>query len=205
MNGLAVIDYGVGNIQSVINACSRLGAEPKRVTSGPELIESSFEAIILPGVGAIGEAIKRIREAKLDEALTETVVHQGTKFLGICVGMQIIAENCEEFGYHKGLGWIHGNTKPIDVKESNLPLPHVGWNNIEPEGLGWMPQVLEKKHFYFCHSCSLECDQGLIRGTSDYGKKIVVAIQKENIYGIQCHPEKSSDAGELFLKEFLKA
>lgn len=204
MTQIAIVDYGIGNVQSVVNAFIRIGARPRKVSTGDQLIAEHDQAIIMPGVGAIGEALTKLRARGLESALRQRVVNEGLPFLGICVGMQVLVEICEEFGIHHGFGWIPGRVRRLAPPGSAVRLPHVGWNTIEPVGESWMSTALGNRHFYFCHSYAVECPAHFVRGRSDYGVPFVAAVEQSNIYGVQFHPEMSSGSGESLLTGFLK-
>lgn len=205
MTGVAVIEYGIGNLGSVVNGCRRSGVQPTVVRDGDELRRAECDHIVLPGVGAIGAALEHIRERGLDAALEELVVQQRRPFLGICVGMQVLAEHCEEYGRHDGLGWIPGTVKPLAEKGSGLLLPHVGWNDIEPDTADPLFRDLADRHFYFVHSCALICPDELVIARCTYGKKFICAIRKDNICAVQFHPEKSSSSGIAVLRAFFQS
>ena len=204
MTQIAIVDYGIGNVQSVVNACTRIGARTRKVNTGDQLVAEHDHAIIMPGVGAIGEALAKLRASGLESALRRRVVDEGIRFLGICVGMQVLGEICEEFGTHRGFGWIPGRVRRLAPPGSALRLPHVGWNTVEPVGESWMSAALGNRHFYFCHSYAVECPEHYVRGRSDYGAPFAAAVEHGNIYGVQFHPEMSSDSGEALLAGFLK-
>jgi glutamine amidotransferase len=203
VSSVAVIEYGIGNLGSVVNGCRRAGVEPTVVCNGEELRRANCEKIILPGVGAIGAALKHVRERGLDTALEELVIQQRLPFLGICVGMQILAERCEEFGSFEGLGWIPGTVRRLAEKGSGLRLPHVGWNDVEPSGDDPLFGNVEDRHFYFVHSYAFECPDEFVIGRCTYGKKFVCAIRRDNISAVQFHPEKSSSSGLALLRAFI--
>ena len=203
MAGLSIVEYGIGNIQSAVNACRRVGADPKMVRSGAELLARGSTRIMLPGVGAIGEAMANLRERRLDEALRRRVIDDGVPFLGICVGMQMLGEVCEEFGEHRGLGWIPGRVRRLAPVGSGLRLPHVGWNTIEVTGADPLLADLNGEHFYFQHSYALQCGEEYVLARTDYGEPFVSAVRKGHITGVQFHPEKSSTAGARLLAAFL--
>jgi len=160
------------------------------------------EKIVLPGVGAIGAALEQIRDRGLDTALHELVIQQGRPFLGICVGMQVLAEHCEEYGSFEGLGWIPGTVRRIAEKGSGLRLPHVGWNDIEHSVDDSLFRGIDDRHFYFVHSCALFCPDDLVIGRCTYGENFVCAVRKDNICAVQFHPEKSSSSGIAVLRAF---
>lgn len=201
MSSVCILDYGSGNVKSVLNLFSSL-AKHVVVSNDPAEIQQATH-IVLPGVGAFGAAMRKINE-KLPLEVLEKVVLGGKKpFLGICVGMQVLAVRGMEFGECQGLGWIGGVVEKIDSK--HLPLPHVGWNNISAKrpsplltGLGDDPD------FYFVHSYAFctESEQDTL-ATTHYGKEFCSVVQRENIHGVQFHPEKSQRTGIKLAKNFL--
>lgn len=201
---VTIIEYGIGNIASVVNACARVGAEPVVVSDGSQLRAATPSHIIMPGVGAIGEALGRLRERGLEEALSELVVSQGAAFLGICVGMQVMAETCEEFGQHRGLGWIPGRVRRLAPAGSDLRLPHVGWNTIEGTQPGDpLLQAIDGKDVYFVHSYAVETSDDCVLARTEYGSRFVSAVRRGRTYGVQFHPEKSSTIGDALLRAFV--
>ncbi|ALG75579.1 hypothetical protein VY88_28765 [Azospirillum thiophilum] len=202
---VAVIDYGIGNVQSVLNACRRLTATAERVTDGVALMAFAPDRIILPGVGAIGTALQRLRETGLDTALADRVLGGGTPFLGICVGMQMLADACEEFGSHQGLGWIPGRVVRLGAGNPTLRVPHVGWNTVRachPDDPLFGP--LDGRDFYFVHSYAMDCPADFVAATTKYGGPFVSAVRRGAILGVQFHPEKSTAAGADLLARFLE-
>lgn len=198
---LLVIDYGVGNIQSVVNALWFLGYDPN-VSAEIRSIRSA-DIYIFPGVGAFGEAMKNMRALKIIDVLTEEVIQRKKPVLGICLGMQLLAQNSEEYGYHKGLGWIEGEVKKMS---GNLDarIPHVGWNNIsvsEKEPL--FSRTEESPSFYFDHSFQFVCPPKYVAAWCMHGSYTTAAVQKQNVFGVQFHPEKSQIQGLKLLKGFL--
>ncbi|HID72860.1 TPA: imidazole glycerol phosphate synthase subunit HisH [Candidatus Micrarchaeota archaeon] len=202
---ITVVDYGLGNKRSVIKAFSVLGAEAES-SSDPEKILSA-EAIILPGVGAFGDGMKNLKEAGLIEPMTEAVLKNNTPFLGICLGMQLVAKDSNELGDFQGLGWIDSVVRKFEFgpENSNLKIPHIGWNEAKMnpecplfEGLG------DSANFYFVHSYHMICnDKSVEVATTDYGYSFTSAVQKDNLFATQFHPEKSQKAGLAVLKNFL--
>ncbi len=200
---VSVVSYGVGNIQSVLNACRRIGAEARQATTGDELAAQSPQRIILPGVGAIGAALAALRERGLEHGLAERV-DSGVPFLGICVGMQMLAETCEEFGEHRGLGWIPGHVGRLAPRGERRPVPHIGWNTVEltrPDDPVLRP--IDGKDMYFVHSYAMSCPAEFALATTDYGGTFVSAVRRDHIVGVQFHPEKSSALGDALLRAFV--
>jgi glutamine amidotransferase len=198
----AIIDYGMGNLKSVANAFSFLGQEVRLVKDPAEI--DGARAIILPGVGAFGQAMENLRRLKLVDALNEHVLVRKVPFLGICLGMQLVAQTSEELGTHEGLGWIKGHVKRVGVKEGTR-LPHIGWNDIKvctPDPL--FSRISHDRNFYFVHSFHIECDDVFISAKCHYDVDVTAAIQKENIFATQFHPEKSQENGLRLLRRFIE-
>lgn len=203
---IAVVDYGIGNVQSVINACARLGEQVERVSDGDALAKLSPGKIILPGVGAVGAALERMKVRGFYTPLHQLVKTRGVPFLGICVGMQILADVCEEFGTHRALGWIPGRVERLGRDMPELRVPHVGWNTVKCT----IPDDPVLSHvdgldFYFVHSYAMRCDAEYIAATTPYGSDFVSAVRCGNILGVQFHPEKSSQAGSMLIERFIEA
>jgi imidazole glycerol-phosphate synthase subunit HisH len=201
---VSVIDYGIGNIQSVINALNRAGSCAVSARDSHELIDQDPERIVLPGVGAVGQALSNLRDRGLEAALNECVINNKTPFLGICVGMQILSEKCTEFGEHQGLGWIPGSVDKLSPVNGENKLPHIGWNTIDVVDNNSLFSTLNGHDFYFVHSYALNTSKEYISATTEYGQVFVSAVRREHIAGVQFHPEKSSKLGDILLKEFLK-
>lgn len=198
---ICIIDYGMGNTQSVGNAIEHLGAD-YLISSRREDIQAST-ALILPGVGAFAAAMENLRRLELVDILTDTVVRQGKPFLGICLGMQLLAQDSVELGLHAGLGWIEGHVVAFEPSHE-VRIPHVGWNNChirKQEPL--FHNLAEDAHFYFDHSYHLTCPHELVSATFDYGGHFVASVQKDNIFATQFHPEKSQRHGLRLLRNFL--
>jgi len=196
---IGIIDYGVGNIKAIYE---QLNLSFKIVKN----IEDFFDVtkIILPGVGSFDHAMTSLQNSGMREKLDELVLEKKLPVIGICVGMQMLAKSSEE-GNLKGLGWIDGTVKKFDKsKIKNGPLPHMGWNtlNIEKEN-GIFKNLEEEPRFYFLHSYYFECNNKEdVIATATYGKRFECMVNHENIYGIQCHPEKSHHNGIQLLKNF---
>jgi imidazole glycerol-phosphate synthase subunit HisH len=205
MTKLAIIDYGVGNLGSLIHACNEADCNPVLLSNKADLEKTQATHLILPGVGAVGEALRQLRQRDMEEPLNTLVKEKGTLLLAICVGLQMLAETCIEFGEHKGLGWIEGSsTDRIVPLNSDLILPHVGWNDITlTSDHGGLLEDLDGENFYFVHSYSINCSDKYSIATTEYGPTINCAVRAENIFGVQFHPEKSSRAGARLLSNFL--
>ena len=199
---IAIINLGVGNINSVFNSVKRLNKKPCLIGSGKELIEFNPTHIIMPGVGAVGQAIKYVKEKQFDTALNDLIKEKKCFFCGICLGMHILSEKCEEFGTFEGLGWIPG--KVTKLNSQGLSLPHMGWNsiNLKNKNNKFLKEI-EGIDMFFAHSYVMECPKEYIEATSVYGSEFAVIVRSKNIIGIQCHPEKSSSGGKIFLEKFI--
>lgn len=201
---IVIIDYGVGNTHSVSNAVSYLGYKKLKISDNEEQIKKA-DALILPGVGAYEEAVKNLRDRKLEELLNEEVLVKKKPILGICVGMQMLAEGSEENGWHEGLKWMKGRVKKLELPEK-FAIPHVGWNNITIASKEPMfNRIEDDSNFYFDHSYYFDCDDDIMSAWCDYGKKVTAAVQKDNIFGVQFHPEKSQTNGLKFFRGFFNS
>lgn len=200
---VAVVDYGMGNLHSVRNALDILGAEAC-VTSRPEDLRQA-ERIILPGVGAFGECLKNLERVGMVEALHEEVLTRGKPCFGICLGLQVLAREGHEMGCHAGLGWLDAVVERLPADRCGLKIPHVGWNEVAPRGGASLFKGLPRTPtFYFVHSYCLVCqDPALIAATCDYGGEFVAAIERDNLFASQFHPEKSQQNGLQLLDNFL--
>jgi imidazole glycerol-phosphate synthase subunit HisH len=195
-----IIDYGMGNLRSVEKAVAAVGGRPV-ITADPDAVRKAAR-LILPGVGAFGDAMRNLRQNGMDRAILEAV-HAGTPLLGLCLGLQLIFAHSEEFGSHEGLNLIPG--KVLRFAGPDLRVPHVGWNQIE--GLQTDPLVKdipEGSYFYFVHSYYVEPDrtEDVLRWTH-YGHRFCSIACRDNVWGAQFHPEKSQDMGKKLLRNFL--
>jgi len=200
---VAVIDYGGGNIASVVNALWRAGADPK-VVARPEDIAKA-ERAVLPGVGAAGAALDRLRGRGIDTALDE-LRRAGRPLLGICVGMQVLADDLREFGSHRGLGWTRGQVVKLDNDPATgARVPHMGWSAIAPvgQGGGWFEESAASRYYYFCHSYKLTQDGAATIATADHAGRFSAAVAFDTVLAVQFHPEKSAMNGQRFLEKFL--
>tara|TARA_Y100000768_G_scaffold386201_1_gene374020 strand:- start:689 stop:1324 length:636 start_codon:yes stop_codon:yes gene_type:complete len=197
---IGIIDYGINNIISVKNAFDLLECETRVIYSNSEKYD--FDALVLPGVGAFGEAIESLCNHGLNELIKENTIIKKKPFLGICLGMQLMANDSIEKGYNKGLSLIDGNV--IKIKSSaELRVPHIGWNNIEFKNESEIfKNIKNDSNFYFVHSYHFTCSNDYIIGKVNYGSQIVAAIQKENLFGVQFHPERSQKIGLELLNNF---
>lgn len=201
MANVCILDYGSGNVKSVFNLLSTL-TDDVVISNEPAEIANALH-IVLPGVGAFGTAMRKIRETLPMDALEQAVLIEKKPFLGICVGMQVMASRGVEFGEHAGLGWIAGSVEKLDVND--LPLPHVGWNNVICKQVSPLLKGLEDNpDFYFVHSFvfNLANPRHMLASTH-YGEEFCSVIQYENLFGVQFHPEKSQRTGIKLMKNFL--
>lgn len=198
---IALIDYGAGNLHSVHNALVKAGAQSVAVTANPDVVARA-DRIVLPGVGAFGAC--RAGLLALDgvvEAMTQAVRQRGVPFLGICVGMQLLADTGEEFGTHSGLGWIPGTVRRIERADPAIKVPHMGWNDVAPAA---PHPLIEPGEAYFLHSYHFDAaDPATVVATTDHGGPLVAAVAKDSVIGVQFHPEKSQRYGLAFLSRFL--
>ncbi len=198
---VALVDYGAGNLRSVENALRVAGAQNVAVTADPEAVRSA-DRIILPGVGAFAQCIGALTALPgMVEALDEAVNRRGRPFLGICVGMQLLATTGHEHGDHAGLGWIPGNVVRITPDDPRLKVPHMGWNRVTPAPGA---PLLVPGEAYFVHSYLFDpADPGHRLAGTDHGGAIAAAVGRDNIIGVQFHPEKSQSYGLSLLARFL--
>jgi glutamine amidotransferase len=201
---VAIIDYGMGNIDSVYRAIEECGAAPY-VTNRSQEIDLA-DAIILPGVGAFEKGMKNIRELNLEEVFRKKVFGQKVPFLGICLGMQLLASIGHEFVKTEGLGWIPGEVVYLESKDPSERIPHVGWNEVDFQtDSPLFTGIKSGSDFYFVHSYRFHVEnKENILTTTPYCGSFVSAVVDNNIFGVQFHPEKSQKVGFLFLKNFLR-
>ena len=202
---LKIIDLQVGNVGSVINAIKHLGMDYELIKK-PEQLAGSTK-IILPGVGSFKAASDKLYASGFVEALNEHVLTLGVPVLGICVGMQLLANAGVEGGVSQGLGYIDATVKRINDFGGSLAIPHVGWNDVSSKGLSLFNGIENNSCFYFVHSYSMKIhnQQGLNIAFTDYGKDVVAYVRKGHIHGAQFHPEKSQLAGLQILRNFIEA
>lgn len=198
---ILIINYGMGNLKSVWNALAHLGSTPVISAHGEDFRDA--DAFILPGVGSYAEAMENLGQNDTIDLLSVEVIEKQKPILGICLGMQLLAQSSEEGGGCKGLGWIPGDVKKMR-SDNGRKIPHIGWNDIEVtrqtplfEGFGNL------ESFYFLHSYTLDCDERYVVARSNYGGIIPAVVQKGNIIGTQFHPERSSQKGLRLLQNFL--
>lgn len=199
---IAVIDYDAGNIRSVEKALLLLGQEVRITQDAVEIL--SADKVILPGVGAFGDAMDNIRKRGLEPVIRQ-VADKGTPFLGICLGLQLLFERSEEAPGVKGLGLIKGEILKIPEKEG-MKIPHMGWNSLHLEHDGKLFRGIEEQAYvYFVHSYYLKAeDENIVKASTEYCTHIHASVEKGNIFACQFHPEKSSDVGLHILKNFIE-
>ena len=196
---ISIIDYGLGNVRAFSNIFKMLNIKHE-ITANFDAIEKSSK-LILPGVGSFDWAMHKLTSSGLKELLDKIVVEKKIPILGICVGMQLMANESDE-GELKGLGWIEGKVKKLSSNKKIEILPHMGWNYVEIEKNNLFKGI-EDPNFYFLHSYFFDPDsQNVVLGKTSYGEKFASIVNKENIFGIQFHPEKSHDNGICILKNF---
>ncbi len=194
---IALIDYGAGNLQSVANALKAAGAANLAITADPDAVAKA-DRIVLPGVGAFAACMNGLTAIPgMVEAMRSRVLNGGVPFLGVCVGMQLLATTGEEFGSHAGLGWIEGTVRRL-TPAPGVTVPHMGWNDVVPVR---EHPLLVPGEAYFLHSYAFEGEDVL--ATTDHGGPVTAAIGRDNILGAQFHPEKSQRYGLALLERFL--
>jgi len=201
---IVVIDYYMGNVRSVQKAFQKIGYKDTIVSRKPGYLRKA-ERIILPGVGSYFDGIQNLTKLGLIEVLNEEILDKKKPFLGICLGMQLLSDEGEEGNYCKGIGWIPGKTKRMEVESLGLRLPHMGWDNVFPKKDTFLFQGIEKPVLYFVHSYFLECtDKSIVTSECEYGQRFASSVKKDNIFATQFHPEKSQVAGLKILQNFLR-
>ena len=201
---IGIVDYNMGNLASVINAFAKVGADAV-LESDPSKL-SQYDKLILPGVGAYGDAMEHLASNGMDEAV-KAYADSGKPLLGICLGMQLLFESSEEFGATKGLGLIPGKVVAFDEAKFDHPqkVPHMGWNELFCKTSSRLFDGLEDDFYlYFVHSFHAVCEDKYAIGKTHYGYEFVSAVQNNNIYGIQPHPEKSHENGLKIIENFAK-
>ena len=200
---ITIVDYGVGNPGALVNMFDFIGYDARISDDASQILEASH--LVLPGVGAFDAAMERLRNSRLIPSLEKAVLERKTPLLGVCLGMQLLGRRSEE-GVTKGLGWIEADTvkmRPDPILK--LKVPFMGWAEVEPAATARLFDVGSRPRFYFTHSYKMRCDhQSDIAGTYRFGEPVVSAIQHDNIYGVQFHPEKSHRFGMKLLGYFSK-
>jgi len=203
MSLVAIVDYDMGNVDSVARAVEESGVRAC-ITSEASVFEEAT-AIILPGVGSFGDGMDNIKKRGLVDILEKQVFENKVPFLGICLGMQLLAQKGYEGGEHAGLGWIDGEIIRLEPKGESLRIPHIGWNEVNyVKEDPFFNNIESGKDFYFVHSYYFHCQNSAnILATTPYCGEFVCAVKRDNIYGVQFHPEKSQKTGQQLLKNFL--
>jgi glutamine amidotransferase len=198
---LVLVDYGAGNLRSVENALRAAGAAEVEVTADPAVV-SAADRIVLPGVGAFAACMNGLSAIPgMVDALREGAIERGRPFLGICVGMQLMADVGEEHGDHPGLGWFRGSVQRIEPGNPALKVPHMGWNDVTPSR---PHRLIAPGEAYFVHGYAfVPGEPETLLATTDHGGALAAAIGRDNLIGVQFHPEKSQRYGQAFLSRFL--
>ncbi|HRF01158.1 MAG TPA: imidazole glycerol phosphate synthase subunit HisH [Pirellulaceae bacterium] len=204
MHAVGLINYGSGNFTSVRNALRHIGVDPLEIDS-PEAMGQA-DRLILPGVGSFPAAMERMETLGLIDSLRDQVLGRGRPFLGICVGMQILAELGHEFRTCSGLGLVPGQVRRFDVEHLGLPVPHMGWNELRLNRPSPLFERLDPNpSFYFVHSFRFEpTDPESVLASCDYGETFCACVQRDQVYGVQFHPEKSQRDGLALLANFCR-
>jgi len=196
---ITVVNYGMGNLRSVSKALEGLGAKVKVTNKAKDIKDA--KAIVLPGVGAFRRAIKNLTKLDILSPILKSI-EDGKPFLGICLGLQLLFTESEEHGLHKGLDIIKGKVKRFGP---GLKVPHMGWNQVKLKKMPLFEGVPDNSYFYFVHTYCVEPEEkSVIVGTTEYGKSFVSAVNKDNVWGLQFHPEKSSKLGLKILEGFYR-
>ena len=206
---VAIVDYGLGNLRSVSNAVAaleaELGAEPF-VASQPRQLADA-DRVILPGVGAFGDGMRALEERGWTDALDRAVRGEGRRLLGICLGMQLLADRSSEHGDHDGLGWIAGQVTQLPASPPRVRVPHIGWNAVTvARAHGLYREFEQEADFYFVHSYRFEAqNEDDVSGWCEHGVRFAASLERDNISATQYHPEKSQGPGLAVLRNFLSA
>jgi glutamine amidotransferase len=200
---ISIVNYGMGNIRSVMNALKYLGVKCCVIDRPEQILKST--KLVLPGVGSFKKAMDNIKKNSFQHALDEAVLDSHVPLLGICLGMQLLAESSEEGGFTHGLGWIKGSVKRIPHEQVPVKVPHIGFNTVcfEKKNNELFKGLNDNADFYFVHSYRMVCSEpGDVSGWCTYGVDFAASVQKKHIFGTQFHPEKSQSNGLMVLKNF---
>lgn len=196
---IAVIDYGVGNLFSLTHSLKKIGADC--VVTNDKTVISKANKLILPGVGAFGDAAEKLKKDGLNKLIIK-LCKSGKPLLGICLGMQLLFDKSYEYGEHDGLGLISGEVLPLKDFVNGLKIPHMGWNSLKIyDDNPLFKGTQSGQYVYFVHSYFAKCNEGL-SATCDYGTEVTAAVRKGNVFGMQFHPEKSGEVGLNMLRQF---
>jgi glutamine amidotransferase len=201
---VAIVDYGMGNVRSLMNALEYVGEDALITDDVGAMAEA--DRIVLPGVGAFGDAMAAIRAKGLREPLTRLALEQRKPILGVCLGMQLFAKRSHEHGLHEGLGWLDADVLPLDVAPP-AKVPHVGWNELAFDPADWLLAGIpaQQTDFYFVHSFHMVCnDPADLVATTDHGGAVTAIVRRDNLVAAQFHPEKSQDNGLQLLQNWLE-
>jgi glutamine amidotransferase len=200
---IAILEYGMGNVGSIVNMLKKVGVAAGTITTAYEI--EGAQSLIIPGVGHIDNAIERLESAGLRDALDDAAMRRCIPILGICLGMQIMTRSSEE-GRRQGLGWVPATATRFDGETLGLRVPHMGWNvvNLRKPNLCFDGDGFDERRFYFVHSYAVHCeDPADVLTSTTYGIEFVSAFQRKNLTGVQFHPEKSHKFGESFFRRYL--
>ena len=201
---ISIIDYGLGNLHSVLGAVRKVGYEAIITNNTSKILAS--DKLILPGVGAFADGMKNLKDLNLIDPLDQFVNIKKKPILGICLGFQLLAEESFEFGHHRGLGWINASVEKLSSENKEIRIPHVGWNDLlKHKDIILWDGIPNDALFYYVHSYYMNCkDEKIITGKCKYGTEFTSAIQKQNIFAVQFHPEKSQFYGLKIIKNFIE-
>jgi glutamine amidotransferase len=198
---IAIVDYGVGNLFSIHSSFKKIGVESV-ITNDKQVIIDA-DKVILPGVGAFGDAAKKLKDSGLDVVIKQ-IAKDNKPLLGICLGMQLLFNKSYEYGEHEGLGLIEGEVLPLENAIHSLKIPHMGWNSLKFQKTNsrLLKYINDGDYVYFVHSYYAKCQQKYLTATTDYGIDVTAIVENGNVFGTQFHPEKSGEIGLKILKAF---
>ncbi|MDN5126624.1 imidazole glycerol phosphate synthase subunit HisH [Aliarcobacter butzleri] len=201
-NGLVIVDYKMGNLRSVQKAFEKIGC--KAIISSDKETILKANKLVLPGVGAFKDGMKYLKELNLLSILNKKVLEEKIPILGICLGMQLLSNKSYENGETDGLGWIDAEVLKFDFSTQKLKVPHIGWNELNyKKNCSLFENIENNSDFYFVHSYHFKTNENIVIGTTNYGFEFVSAINKDNIYAVQFHPEKSQIVGLQLIENFV--